>query len=372
VGLALIARNEAETLPRLLASCDRAFDEVVLVDTGSVDATVERFEAWAATQPATSCRTAHFAWCDDFSRARQFADAQLRTDWRVWADCDDEIRGAARLRELATTAPPDLAAYYFGYDYAGSSDAALYLAKRERMVRAGHARWVGRIHEVQEISGAIAEVDPSLVIWVHHGDGGGAPARSAPPRAARDLQILKAEVRDDPYNRRATFYLAQTHRDLGNVDEAIHWYDHRAKMGGWEEEVFYARYQAAVLRAARGDWPDAMAALIDAWEYRPARIEPLQELAWRFRVAGQYRTAHAFARCGLDVPIPEDRLFVHRWVYAWGIRFEYSIAAYWIGEFDAALEACEILLALDELPDPHRTHTLANRAFCRERLRRGG
>jgi tetratricopeptide (TPR) repeat protein len=367
IGLALIARNEAETLPRLLASCTGAFDELVLVDTGSVDDTVERFEAWGRTQADTHCRVEHFQWCDDFGQARQFADEQLATDWRVWADCDDEIRGAGQLREVAAAAPSDVAAYFCAYDYAGADGAALYLAQRERLVRAGRGRWVGRIHEVQEIDGATAEVDPGRVIWVHHGDGGGQPGRAA-PRALRDLELLKADVREDPYNRRAVFYLAQTHRDLGHVDQAIHWYDHRGQMGGWEEEAFYARFQSGVLRANRGDWPEAMATLIDAWEYRPTRIEPIHELVWRLRVAGQYRTAHAFARVGVEVPIPDDRLFVHRWIYRWGIRFEFSITGYWAGEVEAALDACEQLLALNELPHEHRLNVLANRAFCRERL----
>jgi glycosyltransferase involved in cell wall biosynthesis len=368
VGLALIARNEEDTLPRLLASCAGAFDEVVLVDTGSIDATVQRFEAWAQTQATTRCRVEHFEWCDDFARARQFADDQLSTDWRVWADCDDEIRGAGSLRELAAAADPDLAAYFCAYDYAGADDGAHFVAKRERLVRAGHGKWVGRIHEVQEIDGSVAEVDPARVIWVHHGDGGAHP-RGGPSRAVRDLELLEAEVAEDPYNPRAVFYLAQTHRDLGHLDEAIRWYDHRADMGGWAEEVFYARYQAGALRADRGDWPEAMAGLLDAWEFRPSRIEPLHELAWRLRVAGRHRTAHAFALAGLEAPLPDDQLFVHRWVYVWGIRFEYSIAAYWVGDVTAALEACERLLSLDELPHEHRLHVLANRAFCRERLR---
>jgi tetratricopeptide (TPR) repeat protein len=366
IGLALIARNEAETLPRLLASCEGAFDEVVLIDTGSTDDTVERFAAWSQSQANTRCRVEHFEWCDDFGRARQFADDQLVSAWHVWADCDDEIRGATQLRELATAAPPEVAAYFCAYDYAGTDDAALYVAQRERLVRAGRGRWVGRVHEVQEIDGATAEVDPARVMWLHHGDGGGDPGRA--PRAARDLELLKAEVREDPYNRRAVFYLAQTHRDLGEVDQAIHWYDHRGQMGGWEEEVFYARFQAGVLRADRGDWPAAMASLIEAWEYRPTRVEPLHELVWRLRVAGHHRTAHAFARVGLEIPMPSDRLFVHRWIYRWGIRFEFSITGYWAGDIAAALTACEELLALDELPHDHRLHVLANRAFCRQRL----
>ncbi|MGO9751014.1 MAG: glycosyltransferase [Solirubrobacteraceae bacterium] len=371
IGLALIARDEEWTLPRLLASCEGAFDEVVLVDTGSVDATVQRFEAWAQQQSSSRCRVERFEWCDDFARARQFADDLLGTDWRVWADCDDEIRGAEKLRSLAAAADPALAAYFCAYAYAGAADGPSYLATRERLVRAGRGRWVGRIHEVQEIEGALADVDPSVVLWVHHGDGGDRAGRGGPPRAVRDLALLEAEVNQDPSNRRAVFYLAQTHRDLGHIDQAIRFYERRAELGGWEEEVFYARYQAGVLRADRGEWPQAMATLVEAWEYRPTRIEPVHELTWRLRVAGRHHAAHAFARAGLNVPMPADRLFVHRWVYAWGMRFEYSIAAYWAGDVQAALAATEELLAVQELPREHRLQALANRAFCRERLSRG-
>ena len=47
VGLAIIARDEAANLPWLLDSVRGAFDQVVLCDTGSTDATVEIFEQWA-------------------------------------------------------------------------------------------------------------------------------------------------------------------------------------------------------------------------------------------------------------------------------------------------------------------------------------
>src|ERR1700694_5674066 len=110
LGLALIARDEENSLPRLLASCAGAFDEIVLVDTGSEDATVARFEEWAATQPGTRCEVAHFEWCDDFAAARQFADDLLESDWHVWADCDDQIRGAEHLRRLVSEAGADTAA----------------------------------------------------------------------------------------------------------------------------------------------------------------------------------------------------------------------------------------------------------------------
>jgi len=86
-----------------------------------------------------------------FSAARQRADDLLDTEWKVWADCDDEILGATQLRELAAAALPEVAGFRFGYDYArdagGSSTCYMKTG-------ANGALWsramVGRVHEVQD------------------------------------------------------------------------------------------------------------------------------------------------------------------------------------------------------------------------------
>jgi hypothetical protein len=55
---------------------------------------------------------------------------------------------------------------------------------------------------------------------------------------------------------------------------------------------------------------------------------------------------------------------VHRWIYEWGLLFEYSIAAYWVGQPRVALEACNRLLRLRQLPAAYREQTQANRGHC--------
>ena len=361
VGLGLIARDEEETLPRLLASCDGAFDEVVLVDTGSTDATVARFEAWAQTQPGTRCRVLHFAWIDDFAAARQVALDALESDWTSWADCDDELRGARELRGAAAAASPEIAGLTARYDYAPTEHA-----RHVRLLRRGHGRWHGAIHEVLEVRGTVGAIADEVVRWVHLPVGRDGNPK---PRMRRDLEILQRQVATEPGNERAVFYLAQTHRDLGEREEAIALYERRAEMDGWDEETFYARYQAGLLLVDL-DWPRAMAALIDAWQMRPARIEPLQALSANLRVHGSYEAAHLFATRGLGRPQPSDGLFVASWVYDWGMLFELSITAYWVGQPGAALNACDTLLARDDLPELHRSQTEHNRRACIDAIAR--
>ncbi len=202
------------------------------------------------------------------------------------------------------------------------------------------------------------------VLIHHHADSG-----TRAEKFERDLRLLSEDLEGDPHNRRTVFYLAQTHRDLGHLDDAIRLYERRGRMGGWDQEVFYALLQVGVLRAEQGDWPGAMAGLVAAWEYRPQRLEPLYELASRLRLRGQHETAHLFAKRGLGFSQPDDILFISPWVYRWGLWFEYSIAAYWVGETDEALAACDRLLAMGDLPETYRQHTLVNRRYCLERSR---
>ena len=64
-------------------------DEVVVVDTGSTDDTVQIAKAHGAT-------VGHFAWCDDFAAARN-ASLDLATgDWILWIDADEEVAAGGR------------------------------------------------------------------------------------------------------------------------------------------------------------------------------------------------------------------------------------------------------------------------------------
>jgi tetratricopeptide (TPR) repeat protein len=176
--------------------------------------------------------------------------------------------------------------------------------------------------------------------------------------------IVTLQVPPTPGNGRNVFYLAQTYRDLGETARAIELYQRRAALGGWAEEAFYSLYQVGVLRERLGDWDAAVPALIAAWNYRSSRIEPLYQLARGYRERRSHHAGHLFALRALNRRQPEDTLFVEPWIYRWGVLFEYSICAYWVGQPRVALEACDRLLAMPQLPDVYRRQTEVNRAHC--------
>src|SRR5438552_2548557 len=86
---AMIARDEERHLPACLASLADVVDEVVLVDTGSVDRTVEIARAHGAT-------VLHHSWSDDFSAPRNLGLDNARGRWILYIDADERLRPVAR------------------------------------------------------------------------------------------------------------------------------------------------------------------------------------------------------------------------------------------------------------------------------------
>ena len=89
VTAALIVRDEAEYIADCLSSLAGHVDEIILVDTGSRDRTIEI----AGRFPV---KLYHFSWCNDFSAARNFSLQQATGDWILFIDADERLEIPSR------------------------------------------------------------------------------------------------------------------------------------------------------------------------------------------------------------------------------------------------------------------------------------
>ena len=90
LALVMIVRDEAARIARCLDSARSLVDDIVVLDTGSRDAT-------AAIARAHGARVFSFAWCDDFAAARNAALSHSGADWNLVLDADEWLdAGAAR------------------------------------------------------------------------------------------------------------------------------------------------------------------------------------------------------------------------------------------------------------------------------------
>ena len=101
LSLSMIVRNEAERLERCLRSVKGFVDEMVLLDTGSSDATVAIAEGLGAV-------VHHLPWPGDFAPARNAALEHVRGDWVLVLDADEWLLDGARAPLQTLMTQPDL------------------------------------------------------------------------------------------------------------------------------------------------------------------------------------------------------------------------------------------------------------------------
>lgn len=101
ISVAMIVKNEAITLSRALDSVARIVDEIIVVDSGSTDATV----SLAKLHP--SCpKVYETKWNDDFSELRNYAISLCTYSYCLMLDADEFIAEGSRklLRHLIYSA----------------------------------------------------------------------------------------------------------------------------------------------------------------------------------------------------------------------------------------------------------------------------
>ena len=352
ICLAMIVRDESQVIARCLRSVRDHIDTWVICDTGSTDDTIRQVEAELDRIPGKLYRRPWRNFGHNRTELMELARAS-GADYLVLLDADMTVEAEPGALEHL-----DADAYMLPV----SSEMTYWMPY---LVRASLPwRYEGATHEYITTDRPHRRERLAGFVLYHHADGG-----SRHDKFVRDRELLAAELDSDPGNSRAAFYLAQTLRDLGERRKAIEAYRRRIAMGGWDEEVFYSMYQVGMLTAV-GDWERGVDLLLAAWEARPTRAEPLYDLAAGMRQRGRNQAAYLFAARGIEIPEPEgDSLFVNTWVYRWGLRFEHSVAAYWVGRFEEALADCEELAGID-LPEPWNTHVRDNRSFCLKALGR--
>lgn len=85
ITLCMIARDEAGCIADAIRSCAGVVNDVVVVDTGSTDATIQIARSLGA-------RVFQQPWEDSFSKPRNFGWDQVRTKWLMVLDCDERLR----------------------------------------------------------------------------------------------------------------------------------------------------------------------------------------------------------------------------------------------------------------------------------------
>lgn len=333
----MIVKNEERDLPRCLRSIEDVVDEVVVVDTGSVDRTLEVAVASIAkpvhvqTYTGASRRDDTGDWkLWDFGKARNvFVDEIGRrdADWVLWMDADDELRTAANLRR---------AFWWHEYDvYGVQLESGGQPWVHHRLWKAGRGvRFEGRCHEYPAFPGLRMLTLTDSVI--HHdatpGTGEGANARN--------LRILTEEFAEAP-TPRVAFYLGSTHKDAGRWQDAIRWYGKRIEMGeAYRDEWLFAYLYKGRCERAAGDLAAAERTLLEAVARERSWAEFWTELSYLTYDQRRWNHSLGYAMNAL-MPVPPTMLWREPDKYADQPMRMISLCYEQVGETRNALDWAE-------------------------------
>ena len=220
ITLCVITKNEASNLPACLESVHGAVDAIVVVDTGSSDATVAIAQAAGAT-------VVDFPWIDDFAAARNAALPYVTTEFVLVLDADDRLAAGAAQALRAAVSDPGLDCGLLPQHDADHLDATPEQVLRvpatlvPRLLRnTADLAWRGRVHEsIGEWIGVrrdrAAFIDARIL---HYGS---VPlVRERLQKAERNVRLLRLRVEEEPESATPRSLLGEELLNAGQVDEA--------------------------------------------------------------------------------------------------------------------------------------------------------
>lgn len=359
VCLNMIVKNESHVITRCLGSVKPLIDSWVIVDTGSTDGTQKIIKDFMKDIPGELFERPWVNFEHNREEALQLAKKSkvARADYILFMDADDYLVRDANFKM------PDMTHDYY-LMVSRSSGSEHYLPRLVKSSLDWH--WHDVLHEYIQALDARTGVKMEGIENVYTGEG----ARSKDPeKYKKDARILEEALKKHPNNARYMFYLGRSYQGAQEPEKALENYEKRVKMGGWPEEVFWSYLQIARLRDQLNQDPKKVeASYLQAFKYRPTRIEPLYNLVNKYRQEDNYQKGYDLAKIALDIQRPGDTLFLEQWVYDYGMLFEYSICAYWIGRYEESLKACDRLLAMKNLPDDFKHYVVQNRAFAEQKI----
>lgn len=207
----MIVRNEAQHLEACLGPVAALFDEVVVVDTGSSDATREIAARFTP-------HVHEFAWCDDFSAARNEALRHATGDWVMWLDADDRLR-PAEVAKLATLLDSlDREPRIYMMDTVSASqyecEGEWRVAHRRLFRKLPGVAWSGRVHEQLTAGSAVAAFDViNSDIEIEH--IGYRDLSAVRRKLQRNIRLLQMDYAVDPNDASTLFHLGVSYSRVG-------------------------------------------------------------------------------------------------------------------------------------------------------------
>ena len=363
ISCCFIARDEEPRIEAAFQSIRDYVKEMIVIDTGSVDGTVQLAKKYAdIVQVYTACNNSENGKIMSFSEPRNVAFSLATQPWILWFDADDTIAGSEYLLEMvegyerAREGYPAMVMfpYEYSYDAAGNCNLRHY---RERLISPKDSfKWVNRVHEVivpdetKAKNGFRQFLDDRAVIKHNRHNKPGDPFRN--------LRILKEVYAEDgEKDPRQMYYLGLEYANTNDRENSNKILSRYTEITGWDDEKFMACTKLVENHQAIQDYDKAIYWALKAIATKENWFEGYFWLAtcYYFQaqqgkdIARNYERAIKFFKMGLECPPTQTLLFIDPNQRKIVVHHFLNTALGAIGRLQEAIDSIE--LALKETPN---------------------
>ncbi len=213
ISLCMIIKDEQNNLEHCLKSVQNVVDEIVIVDTGSTDKSIEIAQRF-------NSKIIYTAWHNDFSLARNLGLDQAKGKWILHLDADEELDSSSvgLLKSKIRTSKSD-AINVIVRNHQPEEDIVNYLDEQQvrLFLNKSYHRFENKVHEqiIPSIAQNSGKFEESEIIINHFGY-----QANNKQRAERNLDLLKDELQESPQDAYLLFKLGETYKAMKQWDKA--------------------------------------------------------------------------------------------------------------------------------------------------------
>lgn len=204
LSVAMIMKNEEHNLDRALGSIKPYVDEIIVVDTGSTDNSVEIAKKYTD-------KIYFHEWKDDFSEARNYSLQFPTCEWVLIFDADEEVKeDFAGIREFLEKLPDDVNTVYLPtLSYLDWDLKKTEIASTARIFRNGTVRYENIVHNQPIYKGKVVEAPFTIY---HYGYIWTRKLQKKKYERTRNLIIRLLEEEKDMSSQERAYYLCQLYK----------------------------------------------------------------------------------------------------------------------------------------------------------------
>lgn len=352
VVLSMIVRQEEKVIKRCIDSWKDHVDYWVIVDTGSTDKTMDIIKSELKDK---SGELFERKWISmGHNRAELMKLSRDKADYHICLDADETLEFYDNWRSQLNSNEDRM---FLDGGNIGTLDRIFKTKCNWTCNMAWHAGYTSEKPETNK-----SKLIGSKYLKYHHYADGVRSRKTSKEKYDEVVNGLKKDIEDNGLTTRKQFYLGQSYKDAGDQKSAIKALQKRIDMGGWQEEVYWAKLYIARMTRKKEDY-------LEAIKHTPSRIEAIFELSKLYNSEKNKEFAYKYAKIAAQLREPTNFMLFHNVsLYQWKCLDYFILVAYSYEKYEEAITAVIKLLKSENLPKSEVKRIISNLDWCWKKI----